>query len=400
MRLVRDPAIVTKLIGQRGTNITKDDQILAIGTGNSVLTFTIEQYAANVTLIYDEAQSAQVELIRKKHPNLKLVRADSPDDITVLPTGTYKVFIFEEPSIAYFWNQYFSQFVTNSPVEIYAILPMASINRFFGVEDRVHPDAIQSHIKYSQEIISTVFLPSKKTSIPFCCIKLTLRPEPLLEISEIEEFQRYVNAHRGDTSVFQTPSRAKPEEWIEAYKERRGEGSPDLVTQTELDTTTVALEGAASTKQLNQEIRTIRGKGSIDEQLQNMKRVPGGYQVLPELILTIHSIDRVKDRIGTYTDLAARFKAVLKNKQFASSEIQKPSGNTVKRIDYRGIIYIFNEDFSKLITTYPSNATKTGQSKMWNFLERREKSKKRHNLEAYDRHKTRRQFDEELDDEY
>jgi len=397
---VRDPAIVTKLIGQRGTNITKDDQILAIGTGSSVLTFTLGQYADNVTLIYDDAQSTQVESIRKKHPNLKLMRANTPDDITIVPSGPYKVFIFDEPSITYYWNQYFGQFVENSPTEIYAILPMASTNRLFGVEDRVHPDAIQSRIKYSQEIISTVFLPAKNTSIPFCCIKLTLRPEPLLNDPELEEFQRYFNAHRSDTSVFLIPSRAKPEDWIEAFKERRGEGSPDLISQTESDTKSVALGGAASTRQLNQEVRTIRGKGSIDEQLQGMKRVPGGYQVLPELVLTIHSIDRVKDRIGTYTDLPARFRAVLKNKQFASSETQKPSGNTVKRIDYRGIIYIFNEDFSKLITTYPSNTTKTGQSKMWNFLERREKSKKRHNLEAYDRHKTRRQFDQEFNDEY
>jgi hypothetical protein len=138
------------------------------------------------------------------------------------------------------------------------------------------------------------------------------------------------------------------------------------------------------------EARAMEGDKSIDEQIAELPHRGRGVVLYGDVVLTEHAIDRIKQRVGAFSDIRSLVRAVLHNQRFATDSTDQATGAHSKKIDYKGYVYVFNEDFSCLITTFPSYNTRSGQKQLYEFNAGRDKAFRRKPLDKYNRAKQRR----------
>jgi len=390
---LRDPAIVTKLIGSRGTHIDKTDNLIAIDTGATTLTYTLEQYVQNLTIIStDDDKHQQIAASLPTHPNLKPILVHDIGSF-VVPSENYKIFIALDLSNSSKWLRHLLN-RQHQPTQVFTIL---SIDNPRSLESPTSPSSKLRTIiypLYDTEIISSVFLPERASGM-VVCMKYTLRPEPLLTPEQHAEFNEFVTVNWNNTETpTDMPAKNQPQHWLNTFLSQKTQ--IQAVSHVTQDTSVTAIKNAQTPSQLRSERRAIVGRDSVSEQGNKFVRPGRGVQPFPGLTITEHAFKRIKSRISLYADLVPLLRNVLKHRKFATTEVQQPSGELAKLIDFKGNIYVFSEDFSLLITTYPSNRTRTGQRKLYDYIERREKSKKRRSLEAYDRNKSHKEINDEF----
>ena len=143
------------------------------------------------------------------------------------------------------------------------------------------------------------------------------------------------------------------------------------------------------------ETLAMNNEQSIDEQITSLPHRGRGVILYDDIIVTKHALDRIKSRIGNFAGMKSLVRAVLKNREFAVSAIDKDTGTLSKKIDYKGFVYVFSPEFDCLITTFPSYNTRSGQKQYRDFANSRTKAFKRKSLEKYDRAKNKAGFSDD-----